>query len=98
VVYSGTGIALFYLLSSIKYFLLCRNLFEFKFFKYCYLCVLVFQVAVIFIFADIVLQNWGSHNIRIDNFVMRYQAIGGLIGVELGVLRHFFATFKVGRL
>lgn len=94
VLYSGAGLALFYLLCSLKYFLLDRKSIISKLFKYSYLCTLVFQVIVIFVFTDIILQNWGGEKTTIVNFTMRYQAIGGLIAVEFCVIRNFFTTFN----
>ncbi|MCP3872254.1 MAG: hypothetical protein GY699_03745 [Desulfobacteraceae bacterium] len=94
VVYSGTGIVLFNLLCSLKYFLLEKHLYRSQLLKYSYLATLIMQVVAIFVFTDIVLQNWGGVNTTISTFSMRYQAIAALLGVELLVLRSFFATFK----
>ncbi len=60
VVYSGTGIVLFNLLCSLKYFLLEKHLYRSQLLKYSYLATLIMQVVAIFVFTDIVLQNWGG--------------------------------------
>jgi hypothetical protein len=94
VFYSCAGLSLFYLLCSLKYFLLDKRYIISQLLKYSYLCTLIFQIIVIFVFTDIILQNWGGENTTIANFSMRYQSIGGLIAVEFCVICNYFSTIN----
>lgn len=94
VFYSCAGLSLFYLLCSFKHFLLEKKHIISQLLKYSYLCTLIFQVIVIFVFTDIILQNWGGENTTIRNFSMRYQSIGGLIAVEFCVIYNYFSTIN----
>ena len=90
VLYSGIGLVLFNIVSSIKHFMQYKNILASDHLKYCYLLVLALQVFVVFVFMDIVLQNWQGDNVSISNFSMRYQAIGGMVGVTVLVVQKFF--------
>lgn len=95
VVYGTIGVGLFFLLSSTEYFFFLNSKQNSsQLLKYCRLLNRMIQWLVFFVFCDIVLQNIYNQNTTLSNFVMRYQAIGGLLAVELLIIRYFWVTNK----
>ena len=93
-VYSVMGIALFFLSCSLESILLSSNRHISQLQKTFHMATLITQIAIIFLFGDIILQNWEGKPTTITDFSIRYQAIGGLIAVELIVILDFLYAYK----
>jgi hypothetical protein len=94
VVYGGMGLVLFFLACALDSFILDsdRQLSHLR--QLSRLATLLLRWAVIFIFGDIVLQNWSGSNITIWNYTMRGRTIAAFCALELCALLTFFSAQK----
>jgi hypothetical protein len=97
VIYAGAGIILFLLLRSLEIFISERKMAHTPIIEFCHLALRMLRWLAVFIFGDIVLQNLGGADMILKDYSMRYQAIGGLIAIEILVLRNFIVSYKKSR-
>lgn len=90
--YGTVGIGFFFLLNSIEYFFFKSNQDSSQLIRYGCLLNRMVQCLVVFVFFDIVLQNIDSKITTFSNFAMRYQALGGLVGIEIIIVWNFYVT------
>lgn len=94
VIYGGFGIMLFCLLNAIKHLLKSSKIYAKRLPIYGHMAIEMVSWAVVFVFGDIVIQNISGKSTTFATFSMRYLALGGLIAMEVIVLRNFLIINK----
>ncbi len=94
VVYAGVGTVLFLLLRFLEILIFEKKTPRSTALEYGHLAIRMLRWAAVFVFGDLVLQNLSGTNTTIKDYSMSYQAIGGLIAIEIIVLRSFFSSDK----
>jgi hypothetical protein len=94
IVISFTGIIFFCLIRALEIHLLEKNISSQNILRYCHLALRMMRWAVVIVVGNMALKCF--YGTFIPNYSMRYQAIGGLIAIELLILIRYFSTNKNG--
>lgn len=94
VIVSFSGLIIFCLILSLEIHLLEKNLINQITLRYCHLALRMLRWAVVIVIGDMAIQCFYGTFTKIPNYTMRYQAIGGLIAIELLILVRYFSTNK----
>ena len=94
VVYGGLGLVLFYLLCAFESFLMDSRLNVPRLLKFSRLITHLLRWGAVFVFGDIVLQNWTGHNATLWNYTLRLRTIAALSSLELCAFLGFLKAQK----
>ena len=86
VIVSLSGIIFFYLIRSLEIHLLGKPLKDLHLLRFCYLALRMLRWAVVIVVGDVAMQYFYGTLIKISNYSMQYQAVGGLLAIELIIL------------
>lgn len=90
VVYGGIGGVLFLLLCSIEFYIASAIENKPIQVRYIQLFFQITQCIIVFVFGDLVFQNFRGINVSLNNLTMSYQSIGGMVAVLLCILSTFY--------
>lgn len=92
IVYGSIGLIIFYLLSSIGYFLESLESNTSPLIGYSHLIAQLFRWIAILLFFDMVLQNLIGQRTSLSNYSAQYRTIGAIIGVSAYILVNYWHT------
>jgi hypothetical protein len=94
VIYSGSGISIFFLFNSLELYLAQAFRNSNTMSRFSRLLIRVLQWSVILLFGDIVLQNFKGRDVTLTTYFPSYQCIGGMIAIIMYLFSDFFHRAK----